>query len=128
MASLSEHELSDDRALLLLAIDERAFPLRENLALYLTKPAIRRDPVLFPSSDPAAPDSMATHLYGTVLLEGERFRIWYYAVHKVGDEGGMGVSPVCYAESDDGENWTRPELGQVEWKGSRANNLLALGA
>uniref|UniRef100_UPI00404A74B4 hypothetical protein n=1 Tax=Cephaloticoccus sp. TaxID=1985742 RepID=UPI00404A74B4 len=127
MALLSEHELSDNRALLLLAIDERAFPLRENLALYLTKPAIRRDPVLFPSSDPTTPDSMATHLYGTVLLEGERFRIWYYAVHKVGDEGGMGVSPVCYAESDDGENWTRPELGQVEWKGSRANNLIALG-
>jgi|UniRef100_UPI00404B69B9 hypothetical protein len=112
---------------LFLAIDERAFPLREHLALYLTKPEIRRDPVLFPSPSPDAPDNMATHLYGTVLLEDNRFRIWYYAVHKVGDEGGLGVSPVCYAESDDGENWTRPELGQVEWKGSRANNLIALG-
>ncbi len=112
---------------LLLAIDERAFPLREHLALYLTKPDIRREPVLYPSTDPNAPDNLATHLYGTVLKEGDRFRIWYYAVHKVGDEGGIGVSPVSYAESDDGENWIRPALGQVEWKGSRANNLIALG-
>lgn len=118
---------TENQNALLLAIDERSFPLRENLALYLTKPEIRRDPVLFPSSDPHAPDNLATHLYGTVLKEGDRFRIWYYAVHKVGDEGGIGVSPVSYAESDDGENWTRPHLGQVEWKGSRDNNLLALG-
>jgi len=53
--------------------------------------------------------------------------MWYYAVHRAGEEGQMGVSPICYAESDDGENWTRPALGQVEWAGSRANNLIALG-
>lgn len=112
---------------LLLAVDERAFPLRENLALYLTKPEIRSESVLVPSTDPQAPDSAATHHYGTVLLENSLFRMWYYAVHKVGDEGGIGVSPVSYAESNDGENWTRPHLGQVEWKGSRDNNLIALG-
>ncbi len=112
---------------LLLAIDERAFPLREKLALYLTKPEIRPDPVLEPSPDPDAPDALATHLYGTVLKEGERFRVWYYALHKVGDEGGIGVSPPAYAESADGEHWIRPKLGQVEWKGSRDNNLIAMG-
>jgi hypothetical protein len=53
--------------------------------------------------------------------------MWYYAAHKVGNEGGFGISPVCYAESRDGENWTRPNLGQVEWNGSRSNNLIALG-
>ena len=112
---------------LLLAIDERAFPLRENVALYLSKPEIRPEPVLMPSENPQAPDSAATHFYGTVLKEGDRFRMWYYANHIAGDEDQKGVSPICYAESDDGENWTRPELGQVEWKGSRANNLIALG-
>jgi len=113
--------------LLLLAIDERAFPLRDNLSLFLTKPEVRKKPILEPSTEPNAPDNLATHLYGTVLKEGERFRIWYYAVHRTEIEGGLGVSPVCYAESEDGENWTRPALGQVEWRGSRDNNVLALG-
>jgi hypothetical protein len=31
---------------------------------------------------------------------------------------------VCYAESEDGIHWQRPELGLVEFKGSRANNIL----
>ncbi len=66
MSALTKHGALSDDALLLLAIDERAFPLRENLALYLTKPEIRHDPVLFPSTDPNAPDNLATHLYGTV--------------------------------------------------------------
>ncbi|OGV71025.1 MAG: hypothetical protein A3K19_03135 [Lentisphaerae bacterium RIFOXYB12_FULL_65_16] len=30
----------------------------------------------------------------------------------------------CYAESDDGVNWRRPELGLQEFGGSRANNIL----
>lgn len=112
---------------LLLAIDERAFPLRENVALYLAKPEIRAEPVLAPSENPQAPDSAATHFYGTVLREGDRFRMWYFAIHWAGKEGEIKASPVCYAESDDGESWIRPELAQVEWKGSRANNLIALG-
>ena len=32
-----------------------------------------------------------------------------------------------YACSDDAYNWTRPELGEVEFEGSTANNLLANG-
>ena len=126
-ASLGKPLDIDKDASLLLAIDERVFPLRDNLALYLTKPEIRLEPVLAPSTDPDAPDNAATHHYGTVLLDDGLFRMWYYAVHKVGDEGGVGVSPVSYAESSDGENWTRPHLGQVEWRGSLANNLIALG-
>ena len=33
----------------------------------------------------------------------------------------------CYAVSDDGYNWIRPELGQVEFNGSRKNNILDQG-
>src|SRR5438132_8838911 len=33
-------------------------------------------------------------------------------------------SKVCYAVSKDGIHWTRVPLGQVEWEGSRANNIL----
>ena len=31
---------------------------------------------------------------------------------------------VCYAESRDGIRWTRPNLGQFEYEGSRANNIV----
>lgn len=113
--------------MLLLAIDDYAFPLRENLTLYLTSPEIRPEPVLKPSDSPDAPDNAATHFYGTVMQDQGKFRMWYYAIHRVDDEGAIGISPVCYAESDDGENWVRPALGQVEWKGSRENNLIAVG-
>lgn len=78
-----------------------------------------------------------------------KFRMWYYAVHRgrnpdwpprkmqqiakppgwqIGVQAGHEVSqgPLCYAESDDGLAWTKPALGQVLFKGSRANNALDL--
>ena len=113
------------RQALLLSIDERAFPLRHNLSLFLTKPEVRREPVLAPSASPNAPDNSAAHFNGTVLHENDKFRMWYYALHVIA--GSVGVSPVCYAESSDGIRWSRPNLGQVEWRGSRSNNCVALG-
>ena len=39
---------------------------------------------------------------------------------------GLGdTSFMCYATSDDGYNWKRTNLGQVEWKGSKNNNIIA---
>lgn len=122
-----ETAMPNSENLLFLAVDRNAFPLRENLALFLTKPEVRSSPVLAPSLNPEAPDSAASHFYGTVLKEGDRFRMWYYAVHKRDEAGGIGISPVCYAESEDGIHWEKPVLNQVEWNGSTENNLIALG-
>jgi hypothetical protein len=38
----------------------------------------------------------------------------------------MREGPVCYAESDDGIDWVKPNLGQVLYRGSRNNNAIAL--
>ena len=38
------------------------------------------------------------------------------------ESGGVGIA---YARSDDAYQWTRPELGQVEFQGSKQNNLIA---
>src|SRR5262245_687124 len=66
---------------LLLAIDDVLLPLRANLCYYLTRPSIRREPVVEPSRDnPAAPDHLAAHFYGSVLAEAGKFRMWYYPV------------------------------------------------
>jgi len=38
------------------------------------------EPVLTPSRDnPNAPDYLATHFYGTVIHDGDKFRMWYYS-------------------------------------------------
>ena len=39
--------------------------------------------------------------------------------------GGDGRPPLCYAISTDGYTWDRPDLGQVEWNGSKNNNMIA---
>ena len=38
------------------------------------------------------------------------------------------VTSLAYAESKDGIHWVKPELGRVEWQGSKANNILLLFA
>ena len=110
--------------MLFLAIDDHSLPLRRHLAYYMTKPDVRKEPVLAPSlDDPRAPDHMVAHFYGTVLYDEGRFRMWYYAMNEFLPKPHE-TSMVCYAESDDGISWTKPCLGQKEVKGSRDNNAL----
>jgi hypothetical protein len=58
-------------------------------------------------------------LYGTVLHESGRFRMWYYSR----DLSPRDTGYTCYAESVDGIHWEKPELGLVEVQGSRRNNI-----
>lgn len=119
---------------LLLAIDDYLLPQRENVCLYLTKPRCRAEPVVTPEfDDPLAPDQVGTSFYGTVLHDGDRFRMWYYAIRlnepgdaRHSDMKNTQQGPVCYAESDDGITWRKPKLGQVEIRGSTANNAIRL--
>ncbi|MFN9372014.1 MAG: hypothetical protein ACK6D3_09060 [Planctomycetaceae bacterium] len=57
----------------------------------------------------------------SLLHENGKFRLWYGVSHGIrnGEE-----YAVAYAESDDGLHWTKPELGLVEYEGSRKNNLV----
>ncbi len=133
--------------LTLLAIDDVSLPMRTGVCLYLTRPDVWPDPVLAPSPrESDAPDNAATHFYGTVLHDGGRFRMWYYACHWgknpdwpprmmqqiakkpawLESDAGIYQGPLCYAESDDGIAWTKPALGQVAFRGTKAHNALAL--
>jgi hypothetical protein len=70
-------------SVLLLAIDDVSLPLRKNVCLYLSTPAVRAEPVLAPSPlGSHAPDNLAAHFYGTVLHDAGKFRMWYYACHR----------------------------------------------
>jgi hypothetical protein len=57
-----------------------------------------------------------------VIREGGKFRMWYNSAHA----GHRGLV-VSYAESDDGVHFERSRLGQIEWRGSRDNNIVYTG-
>lgn len=57
------------------------------------------------------------YLYGTVMWDGGKLRMWYHS------HTGSGYRN-CYAESADGIAWTKPNLGLVDFGGSKDNNLL----
>jgi len=108
------------------AFDDHSIPWQHNLKVTLVSaqkhpgnPVLRRGPA-------GSPDHGHAILYGTVIHDGDRFRMWYLAMHEPETKDGQAPGywrPMCYAESTDGVNWTRPELGLVEFNGSRRNNI-----
>lgn len=65
--------------------------------------------------------------YHSVFFDGQKYRMYYKAWH-------LDVQPkrvntathplfCCYAESDNGIDWRKPELGIVDFRGSTANNI-----
>ncbi|MEC5129067.1 hypothetical protein VSU19_20060 [Verrucomicrobiales bacterium BCK34] len=65
--------------------------------------------------------------YHSVFRDGDLYRMYYKAWHIEVKEGKFITNrhPLfcCYAESDDGINWRKPDLGIHEFEGSRANNI-----
>lgn len=66
--------------------------------------------------------------YHSVFKDGEKYKMYYKAWQlDVSDKGvKTNAHPLfcCYAESDDGIQWRKPELGLHEFKGSKANNIV----
>lgn len=64
--------------------------------------------------------------YVTVIHEGARYRMYYRG--RPSPTGGDGAAEsrevACYAESPDGIQWTRPNLGLHEVAGTRQNNVI----
>jgi hypothetical protein len=61
--------------------------------------------------------------YTTILQEKDRFRMYYRGVPVAGQDGTVG-EVTCVAESQDGINWTRPDLGIYDVRGTRKNNVI----
>ena len=65
--------------------------------------------------------------YVTVFQDGEKYRMYYRGSHYSYLEGKDRPNTrdlYCYAESSDGINWTKPELGIFDWNGSTQNNIV----
>ena len=59
----------------------------------------------------------------TLIKDGELYRIYYRGLPKAGGDG-TDAEVTCYAESKDGINWRKPELGLFEIAGSSKNNII----
>lgn len=83
-------------------------------------PAQRREIVIFPDQPW---ENHIISFFLTVREEEGRLRMWYVCR----DDWGEGSQAnLAYAESKDGVNWTKPNLGIHEYKGSKANNLVGV--
>ena len=56
----------------------------------------------------------------TVMLDEGVYKMWYSA------NGEDGVPRDCYATSTDGIHWKRPNIGLIDYQGSRENNIISL--
>lgn len=62
--------------------------------------------------------------YSCVLKDGDTYLMWYHAMDsKLWDSGHTNGS-ICYATSKDGITWTKPNLGLIEYAGSKENNIV----
>jgi len=62
--------------------------------------------------------------YHTVFRDGDLFRMYYRGAHHDYSVGKVSHQVVCYAESDDGVHWRKPELGIVEFNESKKNSII----
>ena len=80
-------------------------------------PALRTES---PALTPETPWEQGGCSVPTVMLDEGIYKMWY---HTSGEDG---VARYCYATSTDGIHWERPNLGLIEYAGSRENNIVSL--
>lgn len=124
--SLSRVSLFDEtQATTLYAFDEVSIPHIQNLRREMrapekhpANPVLRRGPA-------GSPDAKGVQFYGSVIKEGEKYRLWYVAFD---DDRKNKIASArwraAYAESKDGIHWEKPNLGLVEYAGNKNNNLI----
>ena len=75
-------------------------------------------------------EGSGTSGFHCVFKDGDLYRLYYKAWKISFDDARKRIRPspgaTCYAESADGIHWRKPNLGLVEFQGSKANNLIML--
>jgi len=124
-----------------LLLDSRIVDKVAGARLAVGKAAKHQANPLFPEDKPWEP--RFDNLYANVLYDKEAklYKCWYSPF--IIDKAASGTPRdrrtkvryrprgremgVCYATSKDGLKWTKPELGLIEFNGSKANNLVVRG-
>lgn len=75
-------------------------------------------------------EGTGTSGFHCVFEDGGRYRMYYKAWNIGFDDKKKRIVPspgaACYAESDDGIHWRKPNLGLVEFNGSKSNNIILI--
>jgi hypothetical protein len=97
-----------------LFLDDRIIESRDNMQQVLHSPCPKE--IVLKLDRPYEDSTM----YDPTVIKEEdgRYRMWYRA--------NFNAPPFYtgYAESKDGIQWTKPELGLIEYNGSKANNII----
>lgn len=117
LAAFAAERLGDLTGPSFLFVDDHVVAQKENVSrTYHAFEKYAKNPVMVPDK----PWEGATiYLYGTVLPgeDGTGYRMWYHA-------WADGAYRMLYATSEDGLTWEKPELGLVDYNGSKQNNIL----
>ncbi|APZ90691.1 hypothetical protein [Fuerstiella marisgermanici] len=75
-------------------------------------------------------EGTGTSGFHCIFQDGDLYRMYYKAWNIAFDETKKRIRPspgaTCYAESDDGIHWRKPNLGLVEFQGTTENNIVLL--
>jgi hypothetical protein len=109
----------------LFSFDQVSIPYTQNLRLKMRSPTRHPQNPVLSRGKPGSPDAMGVQFYGSIIREGDRYRMWYVA-YDDDDQNKVATSRwrAAYAESRDGLHWTKPDLGLVEYHGNKNNNLI----
>lgn len=128
LTSCAADYFDETTATTVFAFDSVSIPYSQNLRLEMRQPKRHPANPVVPRGEPGTPDAQGVQFYGSIIREHGKFRLWYVAFD---DDTETKVASsrwrAAYAESDDGLHWTKPDLGLVEYRGNKHNNLLPMG-
>jgi hypothetical protein len=109
----------------IFAFDQVSIPFQQNLKLEMETPLRHPANPVLDRGPAGSVDAMGVQFYGSILREDDRYRMWYVAFDDdVDNRVASARWRPAYAESRDGLHWEKPNLGLVEFRGSRLNNLI----
>ncbi len=117
-ASAAPRSLNDLTGPWQLFVDDYLIAARQNVVR--TYHAFEKHPAnpVVPADKPW--EGGCIYTYGTILPneDGKGYRMWYHAL-----PGDHDAYRLLYATSQDGIKWEKPNLGLVDYKGSKDNNI-----
>ena len=79
-----------------------------------------------PDLNPVKVLTSPEHEQVTIVQDGDLYRAYYRGLPAAGKDGSA-AETTCYAESLDGVQWSKPNLGIYEVNGTRDNNVVLYG-
>ena len=106
-----------------LFVDDYLIDRMSGAALALHKPTPREVAIVHDQ-----PWEGNTCGYHTVFRDDNHFKMYHRGSDHDQQAQNSKHEVVCYAESEDGIHWTKPDLGLVDFNGSKQNNIVWDGA